>query len=203
MRDQLSMQLKGTQVDGSGDVRAAWARFTAWLERDDPGVVAVLGGPGDSEAIGRAEVRMGLALPPELRQWLLAHDLDTGWRGEPRETLVERGCDVPVPGGHLLLGLADIERVYLHRLAVERMEPSDDPDCPSWRPEWVPITAERDGLYGTFLDTASGTVGRWAEYDLPDEGVYASLSAFFQQAADELEGITTGDWRGPGAPVRA
>jgi cell wall assembly regulator SMI1 len=192
MRDQLSSQLKGAPVDGAGDVQAAWARFTACLERHDPGVVAALGRPGDPEAIGRAEVRMGLELPPELRQWLLAHDLDTNWRAG----------DVHVPGGHLLLGLADIERIYLYQLAVERKEPSGDPDCPLWRPEWVPIAAERDSLYGEFLDTANGTVGMWAECYLPDEGVYASLSAFFQQAADELEGITTGDWRGPGAPVR-
>ncbi|MFI9323194.1 hypothetical protein ACIGXI_25910 [Kitasatospora aureofaciens] len=87
---------------------------------------------------------MGLELPPELRQWLLAHDLDTDWRAELRETLVERGCDVPVPGGHLLLGFADIERVHLHRIAVERMDPSGDPHCPWWRPEWVPMAAERD-----------------------------------------------------------
>lgn len=187
-------------MDGAGDVRAAWARFTSWLEHYDPGIVAALGRPGTLEAIDRAEVRMGLELPAELRQWLLAQDLDTGFPAEPRETLVERGCDVPVPGGHLLLGLGDIERVYLHQLAAERS--SGDPDCPSWRPEWVPIAAERDGLYGTFLDTANGTVGTWAEYYLPDEGVWASLAAFFQQAADLLEGVPTGDWSGPGAPVR-
>ncbi|MFD9690789.1 histone-like nucleoid-structuring protein Lsr2 [Kitasatospora sp. NPDC059088] len=37
---------------------------------------------------------------------------------------------------------------------------------------------------------------------MPEEGVYASLSAYFHQAADLLEGVSTGDWSGPGAPAR-
>ncbi|MEU5757358.1 histone-like nucleoid-structuring protein Lsr2 [Streptomyces sp. NPDC047829] len=186
----------------AGDVREAWARVATWLERNDPGVFAALGGPGSPEAIRRAEQRMGLELPADLWQWLLANDVDADERTDPRETLVERGCDVPVPGGHLLLGLEDIQRVYLHQLNMERMEPSEDPDCPLWRHEWLPIAAERDGLYGTFLDTAEGTIGTWAEACAPEEGVYASLSAFFHQAADLLEGVSTGDWSGPGAPAR-
>ncbi|MFE2683486.1 histone-like nucleoid-structuring protein Lsr2 [Streptomyces mirabilis] len=78
------------------------------------------------------------------------------------------------------------------------MQPSADLDCPFWRREWVPIAAERDGLYGTFLDTLNGTIGTWAEAHGPEEGVYASLFAFFQEAADRLEGVSSGDWRGPG-----
>ncbi|MER7581910.1 histone-like nucleoid-structuring protein Lsr2 [Kitasatospora sp. NPDC097691] len=189
-------------MNETGDVRQAWARVTAWLERNDPRVFASLGGPGSQEAIGRAELCMGLELPEQVRQWLLANDVDATGRPDAPNCLVEQGCAVPVPGGCLLLGLGDIQRVYLHRLDVERMEPSEVPDCPSWRPEWVPIAADRDGLHGTFLDTVEGTVGRWAEASVPEEGVYASLSAFFQAAADLLEGVSTGDWRGPGTPVR-
>ncbi|MFB8240189.1 histone-like nucleoid-structuring protein Lsr2 [Kitasatospora purpeofusca] len=176
--------------------------MTAWLERNNPGVLAALGAPGSQEAIDRAELRMGLELPAQVRQWLLMNDVDAGGRTGRREGLVRRGCDVPVPGGHLLLGLEDIQRVYLHRLAVELTDPSEDPDCVFWRREWLPIAADRDGLYGTFLDTVEGTLGRWAEACVPAEGVYASLSAFFQQAADQLEGVSTGDWSGPGAPAR-
>ncbi|MBW8798691.1 MAG: Lsr2 family protein [Streptomyces sp.] len=78
------------------------------------------------------------------------------------------------------------------------MQPSPDPEFPFWRREWVPIAAERDGLYGTFLDTRSGTVGTWADAHDPEEGVYASLFAFFQETADRLEGVSSGDWSGPG-----
>lgn len=102
------------------------------------------------------------------------------------------GCEVAIPGGHLLLGLTDIQRVYLSQMALEEMQPSADPDYPFWRREWVPIAAERDGLYGTFLDTLNGTIGTWAEAYGPEEGVYASLFAFFQEAADRLEGVSLG-----------
>ncbi|MER6304338.1 hypothetical protein ABT247_33020 [Kitasatospora sp. NPDC001539] len=184
------------------DVREAWARVTTWLERNDPETFATLGGPGNQEAIGRAELHIGLELPAPVRQWLLVNDVDASERPEFPGTLVRRGCEVPVPGGTLLLGLEDIQRVYLRQLALERMEPSEDPDYPLWRQEWLPIAADRDGLYGTFLDTANGTIGTWAEADMPEEGVHASLSALFHRTADLLEGVTTGDWSGPGAPVR-
>jgi hypothetical protein len=87
-------------------------------------------------------------------------------------------------------------------MGLEEMQPSADLDHPFWRREWVPIAAERDGLYGTFLDTLNGTIGTWAEACGPEEGVYASLFAFFQEAADRLEGVSSGDWRGPGKSAR-
>ncbi|MEU2421175.1 histone-like nucleoid-structuring protein Lsr2 [Streptomyces sp. NPDC007851] len=55
-----------------------------------------------------------------------------------------------------------------------------------------------DGLYGTFLDTLSGTIGSWDEATGPQEGIHASLFAFFQETADRLEGVSSGDWTGPG-----
>ncbi|MFE7526388.1 histone-like nucleoid-structuring protein Lsr2 [Kitasatospora sp. NPDC057542] len=201
MDDQQGSHVTGTPAPGAGDVQQAWGRVTAWLERHDPAVFAALGGPGSREAVERAERRMGLTLPPELRQWLLVNGIDAGVRPDMPSCLVTRDCAVPLPGGHMLLGLTDIQRVYLSRTALEEAEPSEDPDCPFWRRTWVPIAAERDGLYGTFLDTATGTVGTWAEASCPEEGVYASLSAFFQHAADRLEGVSSGDWTGPGKPA--
>ncbi|MFG2135061.1 histone-like nucleoid-structuring protein Lsr2 [Streptomyces sp. NPDC048751] len=190
-------------MDEAGDVREAWGRVTAWLERHDPEVFAALGGPGSQAAIRQAELRMGLELPREMRQWLLANDIDAGRQPDVHACLVALGCDIALPGGHLLLGLTDIQRVYRSQMALEETQPSADPDHPLWRREWVPIAAERDGLYGTFLDTLNGTVGTWAEAHGPEEGVYASLFAFFQEAADRLEGVSSGDWRGPGRPVRS
>ncbi|MFD4503719.1 histone-like nucleoid-structuring protein Lsr2 [Streptomyces sp. NPDC058457] len=187
-----------TPTREAGDVREAWGRVTAWLERNDPEALAALGGPGSCAAIGAAELRMGLKLPGEMRQWLLANDIDAGREPDVPSCLVALGCEVDIPGGHLLLGLTDIQRVYLSRMGLEEMQPSADLDCPFWRREWVPIAAERDGLYGTFLDTLNGTVGTWAEAYGPEEGVFASLAAFFQEAADRLEGVSSGDWRGPG-----
>ncbi|MFJ9248566.1 histone-like nucleoid-structuring protein Lsr2 [Streptomyces sp. NPDC101776] len=158
--------------------------------------------PGERCGIREAESRMGLVLPAELREWLLANDSDAGRQPSARSPLVALGCEIDLPGGHTLLGLTDIQRVYLSRMGLEEMQPSADPDCPFWRREWVPIAAETDGLYGTFLDARTGTVGNWAEAEDAGEGVYASLSAFFHETADRLEGVSSGDWSGPGRSAR-
>ncbi|MEU6141908.1 histone-like nucleoid-structuring protein Lsr2 [Streptomyces sp. NPDC047081] len=193
--------MSGNPMHEAGDVREAWGRVTAWLGRNDPETLAALGGPGSDAAIREAELRTGLELPGELRQWLLVNDIDAGTQPDGRSSLVALGCELDIPGGHLLLGLTDIQRVYLSRMGLEEMEPSPDPDHPFWRREWVPIAAERDGLYGTFLDTRNGTIGFWAEARDPEEGAYASLFAFFQETADRLEGVSSGEWGGPGRPA--
>ncbi|MBD0743099.1 histone-like nucleoid-structuring protein Lsr2 [Streptomyces sp. CBMA152] len=202
--DDFTVRETGQSSPGAseaGDVREAWGRVIAWLERHDPAVFAALGGPGSPTAISRAEVRMGLKLPREMRQWLLANDIDAGRQPDVSSCLVALGCGGVIPSGPLLLGLTDIQRVYLSRMDAEKREPSD-PDCPFWRREWVPIAAERDGFYGTFVDTVNGTIGTWTEASGPEEGAYASLFAFFQDAADRLEGVSSGDWRSPGRPAR-
>ncbi len=38
--------------------------------------------------------------------------------------MVALGCEVDIPGGHLLLGLTDIERVYLSQITALRLAPS-------------------------------------------------------------------------------
>jgi cell wall assembly regulator SMI1 len=187
----------------AGDVREAWGRVTAWLERNDPDALAALGGPGSHAAISEAELRMRLKLPREMWQWLLSNDIDAGRQPDGQSCLVALGCEVAIPGGQLLLGLTDIQRIYLSQMALEEMQLSEDPDYPFWRREWVPVAAERGGLYGTFLDTLNGTIGTWAEAYGPEEGVYASLFAFFQESADRLEGVSSGDWRGPGKSASA
>jgi hypothetical protein len=167
-------------VHEEGEVRQAWGRVTAWLEQHAPDVFAALGGPGSPSAISEAETRMGLVLPRQMRQWLLTNDIDAG-------------CTGVIPSRGLLLGLKDIQRVYLYKTAMEELEPSEDPDHPSWRREWVPIAAEADGFYGTFLNTRTGSIGSWSEGSSPADGEYTSLSAFFQDLADRLEGVSSGN----------
>ncbi|THA47849.1 hypothetical protein E6R62_30410 [Streptomyces sp. A1136] len=174
------------------DVRQAWSRVTNWLEQNAPDVFATLGGPGSSTAVSDAEERMGLKLPKELRQWLLANDVGTGKQPDAGSCLVALGCAGVIPSGGLLLGLTDIERVYSHKVDMEEMEPSEDSDYPSWRREWVPIVAESDGFYGRFLNTRTGGVGSWNEGSNPEEGEFTSLFAFFQDVADHLEGVSSG-----------
>ncbi|MFF6999746.1 histone-like nucleoid-structuring protein Lsr2 [Streptomyces sp. NPDC008313] len=153
-------------------------------------------------AIREAELRMGLSLPEQVRQWLLANDVDAGRQPPSGSALVALGCPGVIPGGGLLLGLVDIERVYFHKMAMEEMLPSGGTDCPSWRREWVPIVSERDGFHGKFVNTNTGTVGAWSEQSSPEDNEYASLSAFFQDVADQLEGVSSGAWSGPGGARR-
>lgn len=141
---------------------------------------------------------MGLELPEQLRQWLLAHDVEAGRQTRTGSDLVALGCPGVILSGGLLLGLMDVERVYHHRMAMEEAAPSGDPDHPSWRREWVPIVSERDGTHGKFVNTATGTVGSWSEGSSPEDGEFASLFAFFEHVADQLEGVSSGDRGGLG-----
>lgn len=177
------------------EVRQAWGRVTRWLEQHAPGVFAGLGGPGRREAIRDAEERLGLELPREMWQWLLANNIGGERQPDAGSCLVALGCEGVIPNGGLLLGLTDIQRVYLHKMGTEEMAPSGDPDYPSWRREWVPITAESDGFYGRFLNTRTGTIGSWSKGYNREAGRFTSLAAFFQDAADHLEGVSSGDTR--------
>ncbi|MFD4224455.1 hypothetical protein ACFYUM_09350 [Streptomyces fimicarius] len=103
----------------TGDARQAWGRVTAWLEHHAPEVFAALGGPGTPTAIRDAELRMGLKPPKVLQQWLLGHDIDAGRQPATGSGLVALGCPGVLPSGGLLLGLIDMERVYLHKMAME------------------------------------------------------------------------------------
>ncbi|MFH8223322.1 histone-like nucleoid-structuring protein Lsr2 [Streptomyces sp. NPDC018057] len=180
--------MSGMPTHDVGDVRQAWGRVTGWLEQHAPVVFAALGGPGSATAVRATGTRMGVVLPAELRQWLLANDIDGGRRPGSGSPLVALGCEGVLPGGGVLLGLTDIERVHLHKMAMAEREPSADPGRPSWRREWVPVSAESDGFYGRFLDTRTGKVGSWTEGAVPREAEHASLAAFFQAVADHLEG---------------
>lgn len=180
------------------DARQAWGRVAAWLEHHAPDAFAAFGSPGSQAAVREAELRMGLELPEQLRQWLLTHDIEAGRQPHTGSALVALGCPGVIPSGGLLLGLMDVERVYLHKMAVEEMGPSGDADHPSWLREWVPVVSERDGAYGRFVNTATGTVGSWSEGSPPEDGEFASLSAFFEQVADRLEEVSSGDRNGLG-----
>ncbi|MFG2720078.1 histone-like nucleoid-structuring protein Lsr2 [Streptomyces sp. NPDC048416] len=181
----------------AGDARQAWGRVTAWLEHHSGDVLAALNRPGSQAAIDEAELRMDLKLPEQMRQWLLATDIGPG-QPHAGSSLVALGCPGVVPGGGLLLGLTDIERVYVHKMDQAERAPSGETACPSWRREWVPIVSERDGFHGKFVNASTGTVGSWSEGAFPEDSQYASLFAFFQDAADQLQGICSGDWGGPG-----
>lgn len=174
------------------DVRKPWGRIVRWLEQHDPGKFAALDGPGHPKAISDAEERMGVNLPKGIWQWLMVNNMGGEREPDAGSCLVAFGGEGILPSGGLLLGLTDIERVYRRKMNVGAMEPSGDLDYPSWRREWVPIAAESDGFYGTFLNTRTGNIGSWSEGYNPTEGEYISLFTFFQDVADRLEEVSSG-----------
>ncbi|MCG7525453.1 Lsr2 family protein [Streptomyces sp. OfavH-34-F] len=155
------------------DLQRAWARITARLAPH------TLGGPATPDAVAGAAVRMGVEFTGDLRHWLLTVDLDAGRRPAAHAPLVALGCPGVLPGGALLLGLTDIERV--HR---QRMNLAGDG---LWRREWVPVAAEADGFHGVFVSTPTGTVGRWSEGEDPREDTHPSLAAFFRDVGDRMD----------------
>ncbi|PZT72297.1 MULTISPECIES: Lsr2 family DNA-binding protein [unclassified Streptomyces] len=158
------------------DIQQAWARITARL------APRALSGPDapDPDAVAGAAARMGVEPAGDLRRWLLAVDLDAGRRPAAHAPLVALGCPGVLPGGALLLGLTDIERVHGQRmnLAADGL----------WRREWVPVAAETDGFHGVFVNTLTGTVGSWSEGEDPKEDTHPSLATFFHDIADQLDG---------------
>lgn len=175
-------------VSRTDDVRRAWGRVTSWLEQNAPVTYEAISGPASEKGITDAEERIGVSLPQDLREWLLMNSMGQG-SPDPVGCLVSWGCGGIVSQDAFLLGIRDIERVYLHQMGTEVMEPSDDPDYPNWRQEWIPFMSEGDGFYGQFVDARDGRVGRWSEGSLPEVGQYPSLAAYFDRVAEGLERI--------------
>lgn len=67
-----------------------------------PETLATLDRPWSHAAIREAELRMGLDLPREMRQWLPANDIDAGRQPDGRSCLVAPGCDVGVRSQEML-----------------------------------------------------------------------------------------------------
>ncbi|MGW4435072.1 SMI1/KNR4 family protein [Streptomyces sp. NPDC004596] len=144
---------------------ACWVRMTDWLREHAPGTHAQLAPPATPEMIRGTEQRIGSRIHPDLRDVLLVNN-GCDRPGMDRTTLVSPNyCDV-TDKGLGILGLTHIEAVHehmtwIHENAVE--EGAADEDAPLWKPSYIPVTSEWDGFYGTFVDSETGEVGRWAE----------------------------------------
>ncbi|MFK0223908.1 SMI1/KNR4 family protein [Streptomyces vinaceus] len=174
------------------DLREAWGQVKGWFDRHAPLTAAALGSPARPEDVTRAEANLGVQFPQVLTAWLLACDVGSGGRPGERSSLVSLGCDGVIPTGGLLLGLTDIQRVYLHHMGLEEMEPSN-PECPAWRADWLPIVSESDGFFGKFLDVRDGSIGSWSEGYNPEEGNFPSLADFFRHVMQCLIDVSSGD----------
>ncbi|MFJ9244323.1 SMI1/KNR4 family protein [Streptomyces sp. NPDC101776] len=170
-------------------LRRAWGRVVRWLERNAPKNAATLQTPTTPERIADAEARLKVAFPEEVRTWLLTNGgvemEDTGhdWKSPGPDSSF-------IPNGWHLLSLDDMVRVHERRLDLHQSSgiPDDGEDAVlAWRREWLPFVVERDELYGRFVDTRTGMVGRWSDGDVNRFGMHDSLAEYFQVLADTME----------------
>ncbi|MGW2788251.1 SMI1/KNR4 family protein [Streptomyces populi] len=169
------------------NIRQAWGRGTRWLERNAPKNAAALCGPAAPKTIIDAEVRLGVSFPQELWTWLLtnngvrmADDDASGRFVGPDSSFL--------PAGWHLLSVEQIVEVYEWRTDVREMEssPGPDPVCLWWHHDWIPFAVEADWLYGRFIDTSTGKLGRWSDGDLNQFETHDSLAEYFHSLADEM-----------------
>ncbi|MFC8367438.1 SMI1/KNR4 family protein [Streptomyces sp. NPDC057239] len=177
------------------EMRRAWGRVVRWLEQNAPGSAAALSPPVGPKAISDAEERLGVKFPQEVWTWLLIND---GVRTDDQEY-----NRFPAEGGGFLpsswhlLSVDQMVRVYEFRMGCEEREPTPDGDldCVTWHRDWVPFAAESDWLYGRFIDTRAGTLGRWSDGGTNQFDTHGSLAEFFHELADEMR------TQGPGRVV--
>ena len=168
------------------EMRRAWGRVVRWLEQNAPGSAAALAPPAGPKAISDAEERLGVKFPQEVWTWLLIND---GVRIDDREY-----DKFPAEGGGFLpsswhlLSVDQMVRVYEFRMGCEEREPTPDgdPDCVTWHRDWIPFAVEGDWLYGRFIDTRTGTLGRWSDGGVNRFDTHDSLAEFFHELADEM-----------------
>ncbi|WP_380282835.1 SMI1/KNR4 family protein [Kitasatospora purpeofusca] len=169
------------------NVRQAWGRVTRWLERNAPASAAALGGPATPKMLLDAETRLGVGFPQELWTWLLTNNGVRTVDDPSSGNLAAPGGSF-LPCGWHLLSVEQIVKVYEWRTGIEAMEPSPDPDpsCLGWHRDWIPFAVETDWLYGRFIDTGTGLLGRWSDGDVNEFETHDSLAEYFHSLADDL-----------------
>ncbi|MFD6797144.1 SMI1/KNR4 family protein, partial [Streptomyces cyaneofuscatus] len=153
---------------------------------------AELPGPAPESALAVAEQRMDIALPDELRTWLLINNLDV-----PAEDVDEDLACCGFAGfpdeDRFFLGVRSMERLYANHATPAGINPPDQPDHPFWRNEWIPFLSDQDGWAGHFVDARDGRVGSWRVGEISTTGTFASLADYFDSVGDLLERIAAGD----------
>ncbi|MGW3415441.1 SMI1/KNR4 family protein [Streptomyces sp. NPDC000888] len=169
------------------NVRQAWGRVTRWLERNAPKNAGALCGPATPKMIVDAEARLGVRFPQEMWTWLLTNN-GVGMADDEGGGRFAAPYSSFLPSGWHLLSVAQIVNVYESRADLAAREPSPHPDRETlaWRHDWVPFAVETDWLYGRFIDTSTGMLGKWSDGDLTRFETHASLAEYFHSLADDM-----------------
>ncbi|MFK0169495.1 hypothetical protein ACIQU5_11885 [Streptomyces sp. NPDC090306] len=166
------------------EVTDAWQRIVGWLQRHAPESWAALRPGASSAAIADLEADLGFPLPAGLRAlWLLSAG-DDGAGG--------RGC---LPGNTALMTPAAAAATY--RLKMDAQSHQDTLNARRaeyeritvWRPSRIPVFAlgPADSTSGLYLDSETGSLGRWSRYNEPPDEEVDTLVTYLEGTADALE----------------
>ncbi|TLQ46366.1 SMI1/KNR4 family protein [Streptomyces sp. HUAS MG47] len=158
----------------------SWSRVMNLLREHAPADHADLPGPATEQMLRAAEARMGIALPGDLRAWLLQNNLDL-----PEEEVEDPGY-VGFAG---FAGFPDEGSFFLGIRAIEWLHGNHPMP---WRAEWIPIVSDQDSWTGLFLDARDGRIGKWFVGENIATGTYASLADYFDSVAGVLQRIADG-----------
>ncbi|MBO1337655.1 SMI1/KNR4 family protein [Streptomyces sp. VRA16 Mangrove soil] len=173
------------------DVVDSWSRVMGLLRECAPADHAELPGPATEEMLAAAEERMGVALHPDLRAWLLLNNLDLPEKDRDDDVQC-CGFDGFPDEGSFYLGVTAMERLYANRSVSGGIDPPDRPEHPFWRNEWIPFLSDQDGWMGKFVDVRDGRVGRWFVGEITVTGEHASLADYFDSVARTLTKVAEG-----------
>lgn len=192
------------------DIPTLWRRIDAALERHAPAVRATLAGPAREKDIAALEKKLGVPLPPDLRQSWAIHD------GQDPEAAEDQPLfgDMPFHGlaavadereqarelAKMLGQLKQVDDfVAWHALVADGIGTIDGPvKARDYDPAWVPIGSFNGDVFRYVdLDPApGGAIGQVIEVD-PEAVSWRVLAPSFgdllARLADELEAGTV-DW---------
>ncbi len=183
-------------------MKELWARLAKWARQHAPSMAFTLRPPVSADAIARAEATLGVSLPADYRESLLAHDgLESSEADDETRFPWMPGCD----------RMAPLEEV----VAQYREEREwDEPDAPAGRtmdkgrianvvfhPGRIPIAGNRHwDQDNTYLDLAPGKNGTAGQLiTLVTECDFVVLGTSLREAMQAyVELLESGRWDGAG-----
>lgn len=170
----------------------AWSRIARWISANAPAHAEALNPPATREEIGRAESRMGLDLPADLRQVLMVNNGSTAGHRAAAGGALQDGGDAPFPSGLVFNDVELIGSLYTgnRRASLSLQEPGSRYEY--WKEGWIPAFRQREAHSGLFLDVSGGQdpapVYTYEEESFP-EPAFPSLAEYLGTVADALEGV--------------
>lgn len=182
-----------SQVD---DAVSAWERIVRWFTANTPAHADALNPPATEEQIARAESKMSVSLPAELRQLLMVNNGSTAKHrsltGNAFYDARGGGDYSPFPSGYVFCDVELMCSLYTGNRAasISMQEPGSRYEY--WKEGWIPVFRTKEVHAGLFLDMSVGQVPaslyEYEEESFP-ELAFRSLADYLSTVADALDGV--------------